>query len=891
MTDHSTALDRRVSSLFCSLPAAHVLCALATMVTKRSPSTSTARDVAGDALDDLLAEFADSSVSPPSTAPPPIPSVRRPRFSATSAAAPASTPSSAMSNVSGGVKGHLKGKETLLLTVSSELIDSMCRGYVGGPRGARERFCRNLVSSPDQFCCQSHAGEKFDVRLLEFYIKMSAMSALCEPSLSLVDAEEMNVADSLRVKEFGSREWLVYLTEIKRRLQALRDEKQMEDAMSDISDTPRTANQEVEDLTGMFNFNLDEDEPSVGEVKEEGVDQEPKVKTEHVFEKVYETLQDPLLLYESDDSLSSEKGGWRRATRTTRDTIGTLHASLNSVIRALPMGLDMLDKKMEASLAHFDKAFQDLKDAKELHQDDMFGTIPPKHFIDDNRSLANAIVVLQSSLESLQRQRDTASEEFYDLANRVGFLETGLQSAQLNLKGVVIKMADVVRAAVTKASSQHKILSNRIDKLSRNSSDLRSVATASSSGSDSQDPVDLFTSLLQGSGFGGAASSSNLAAPGPSNTGQPLILGHSSSGAPITADDLLSAYLAQAEALSECQKKMKEMEMSIASKGVKVGDFGFESESELVDLIIKEKVNADAFGTAVDAVSIFCHFKDGHATTQENTAEMKNMRAAGISDAVCLRYVASFRQVHPSYFLNASNTPVSEGQRFPMLENKTVWEGHAPIRGRREKFIKAVQEAYKTGTKYIDQSITTNGVIRKLCHHMMKTTADWLTELVAHVSAELLSVSQYGIPEKETFTLVSDEIQMIYESLWAKRMCMQEFSADRDPTLYYARALWITMEAHMIMEEFLVPGFAVHVTITSFFVRFLAQQTGMNFSAGLTGTISKLETKIDTENKANAKRFAGITKRLDNHTNNIRALCTKTGQRFTPMKEEGGSDS
>lgn len=131
---------------------------------------------------------------------------------------------------------------------------------------------------------------------------------------------------------------------------------------------------------------------------------------------------------------------------------------------------------------------------------------------------------------------------------------------------------------------------------------------------------------------------------------------------------------------------------------------------------------------------------------------------------------------------------------------------------------------------------------------------------------------------------------MIYESLWAKRMCMQEFSADRDPTLYYARALWITMEAHMIMEEFLVPGFAVHVTITSLFVRFLAQQTGMNFSAGLTGTISKLETKINTEKKANAKRFAGITKRLDNHTNNIRALCTKTGQRFTPMKEEGGSD-
>ena len=688
------------------------------MVTSRSPSSLTARATA-DALDDVLAELASMSVSPSSTAQPPVPSVRHPRFSADATAAPTSTPSSAASSGFGGVKGHLKGKETLLLTDSTEMIDSMCRGYIGGPRGPRERFCRNVVSSPDEFCCPSHAGEKFEVLLSHLYIKMASMSALCSPCISLEDAERMGMG-AIQESGYGSREWLALLMQVAQKIQQFHAERDAEEVLSDISDSPHPA---VTDLIGiegegatsaqMFNFNVEEEEEAAIETKVEMIDevQAEDVKPPGVLERTYGFLTEPMILYDSDESLSSANGGWKRAIRTTRDSVGTLYASLNSLITAVPMGLDSLDAKMEVAFEDFNKTLQDLADAKELHQDDMFGSVQPRMFLDANRSLADAIVALQASIKTLHRHRKEDGEEFTKLSNQVGFLETGLQTAGQNLRGVVVKMATVVRAAIAKANEQHVALGKRIDRLSKTVGSTQSVATVSSLGSDPQDPVDLFTSLLQGNVFGGDASARNMGMPAPTSTGQPMVLGHSSSGAPITAEDLIGAYLKQAEALAECQSKIREMEMSIASKGVKVGDFGFESESELMDLLVKEKVNANAFGTAVDAVSIFCHFKDGHATTQENTAEMKNMRSAGISDAVCLRYVASFRQLHPSYFLNASNTPVSEGQRFPMLENKTVWEGQAPIKGSREKFNKAVQEAYRTGSRYIDQAITTDGII------------------------------------------------------------------------------------------------------------------------------------------------------------------------------------
>jgi hypothetical protein len=104
-----------------------------------SASRSSHSTPSGDALDDLLAEFAtlpsslSSARSPPSASRPPRPSV--------STAVPllptqSTPPVLSTSSRSGGVvaRGYVKGK-TQLFIFDSRLNGKLCCGYLGGPKG------------------------------------------------------------------------------------------------------------------------------------------------------------------------------------------------------------------------------------------------------------------------------------------------------------------------------------------------------------------------------------------------------------------------------------------------------------------------------------------------------------------------------------------------------------------------------------------------------------------------------------------------------------------------------------------------------------------------------------------------------------------------------------
>jgi hypothetical protein len=230
----------------------------------------------------------------------------------------------------------------------------------------------------------------------------------------------------------------------------------------------------------------------------------------------------------------------------------------------------------------------------------------------------------------------------------------------------------------------------------------------------------------------------------------------------------------------------------------------------------------------------------------------------------------------------------SVGSRFPMLESKKAWEGTASFKGGRENLQKAIAEATKTAKKYIEQQLPV-GTIRNLCHHLLTETNTWLKDLIEHICKELQTVTQYGIPEKNTYTLVCDELQLIFDALWDKRMCMQEFATEQDHQLYFARSIFITMEAHMVMADFKSTDFANHVLITSLFVRFLAEQTGQNFSAGLNSTLASIRDDVEKNEKKNERAHKAINSRLDNHTENIKGLAGKSEFKYVPWKPSAGT--
>eukprot|EP00956_Cyclotella_meneghiniana_P015190 scaffold23051_cov36-Cyclotella_meneghiniana.AAC.2 len=99
-----------------------------------------------------------------------------------------------------------------------------------------------------------------------------------------------------------------------------------------------------------------------------------------------------------------------------------------------------------------------------------------------------------------------------------------------------------------------------------------------------------------------------------------------------------------------------------------------------------------------------------------------------------------------------------------------------------------------------------------------------------------------------------------------------------DKRLYFAKAVWVTMQCHMVMDEFLSLGFGTHVLISSMFTRFLAEQTGSYFASGVSKKLEDLEKEIaSVHSKSESRNNKAITGRLDKMTQDIKSLKTKCG--------------
>ena len=206
-----------------------------------------------------------------------------------------------------------------------------------------------------------------------------------------------------------------------------------------------------------------------------------------------------------------------------------------------------------------------------------------------------------------------------------------------------------------------------------------------------------------------------------------------------------------------------------------------------------------------------------------------------------------------------------------MLSNRTAWEGKPALEGGKKSLLKDVKDARDTAFQYI-QDYYPAGEFRKLCHTLITRSYDWWVALSGYISDELLTLGQYGIPECKVYTLVCDELQVMFRKMFNHRMKMQVFSATRDKRLYFAKAVWVTMQCHMVMDEFLSLGFGTHVLISSMFTRFLAEQTGSNFASGVSKKLEDLEKEIASVHSKSESRDKAITGRLDKMTQDIKSL-------------------
>jgi hypothetical protein len=338
--------------------------------------------------------------------------------------------------------------------------------------------------------------------------------------------------------------------------------------------------------------------------------------------------------------------------------------------------------------------------------------------------------------------------------------------------------------------------------------------------------------------------------------------------------------------VSALRSDVDEVKKVTVTKGVSLDRFSFDSLDELMALIRAENIPPTAFGVAVDPVSFFCHHKSGRVEDAKTTNEMKAMKLAGITNITALRYVQSFRHVHPPFFLNACANPIRHGMRFPMLDGESAWHGTGLSKGGCVELEKAIEEITESIETYIEQTLP-DGKFKDLCYKMCSTSMKFLSNVVTYINREIKQVLKYGIPELKTYTLVSDQLHTIFEEMWASRRLMQEFDSEMNNDVeYFARGVWITLEALTTCAEFSSVNFAKHHLISSVFVRFLAEETGSNFASGLTSTIDDLKGVVRKVDEGYQKSHKAINNRLDNHADNLVKVCAKLDMKFV-AKEKG----
>ena len=819
----------------------------------------------------------------------------------------------------GGIRGHLDGKESLF-RIDASKAGKLCAGYLGGRRGTRTRFCVKEVDGFMKFCCASHSGEKFNYAVKSYYIRMSKDSALCSPCVSL-EQLQAHGSSGLTAQKHTSKDWLQILEEFQRE----------NGTWNDHPATPPRS--------GSAKYTFDEDAMEVeGDVEEE--ESKPRAVVEVAGDRKTEELEfaetaygdqavlkPPLRVVEAIRPVSEavkEILGRVDAMGTGSDDLFMMKSTLEVIeatMEVLPRELDDVDHRFN-EFADFtrDKLKTVVTDYENFYTD-LYGDEDDGAFVAAHGSFAAAVDTLIAELGVIKESVERSRMESNVALAKAELAKSEVDSLDSTWKTSVDTMAEIIRSLSNRFNSEIASLAERLSAATGGPPGLRSLAAMATPtnvyapyyAAYAHKPTGRVTignnvknyNRLTDNGFNvvklfdteeemnmwfaahgpviGDLFANPAASPAPSPGEEPAS-GSSEGGIAAQISGLISLIEELKVSNATLTSDVVELKRAAFSGNVRVGEFSFDSEEDIVSMLIEDNVPSNAYGVAVDASSFFAHFHDGSVDDSRISSEIKTMRHAGINDAVSLRYITTFRQSQPPYFLNSSNIKVNEGDRFPMFENAVAWEGRSSVTGARRTMEKNISDTTKLITTYIDQHVGKSTQSSRLFHLLKSETQAWYTKLIAHFNHELQAVQQYGIPEKETFTLVSNELNKIFQTLWEKRMLMQEFSPDCDQQLFLARTVWITMQAHMIMDDFADPAFETHTLISSIFIRFLAEETGSNFSSGLKGTIDELKGLIATTDANASAKAKAITRCLDSLTDNVKKLCAKTEVKYVSGK-------
>ena len=260
-----------------------------------------------------------------------------------------------------------------------------------------------------------------------------------------------------------------------------------------------------------------------------------------------------------------------------------------------------------------------------------------------------------------------------------------------------------------------------------------------------------------------------------------------------------------------------------AQGGIVFGQQLFTSESQLVTSAMLECPQGDAFALFVDPVSIFCHDAPYNPCTgwQKDTKDMADSGYMAVSDR---KVVASYDCTTPFWF--AEGKQVIGGEKMASFASPEKWSGEGGMIGRREQIENSAEAACDRLRQAIRDKLPLGGKLSELAIKMMDHTHGWYQKLHKHLDSELDKLKKMGISQANVLVLLSEEVIIIFERFNTIRRKRMDFRIKDNRVEYMVRCIWLALQVHVQMDEFMRDGLKYNSAISAAFVRFLTTQTG-----------------------------------------------------------------
>ena len=297
-----------------------------------------------------------------------------------------------------------------------------------------------------------------------------------------------------------------------------------------------------------------------------------------------------------------------------------------------------------------------------------------------------------------------------------------------------------------------------------------------------------------------------------------------------------------------------------------MGRHTFTLELQLSQLCVKECPKGDAFSAFVDPMVIFC-FNPSYTPLAGWETLTKAMEKLGNYPVTDRKVVASFNAHHAHWF--SEGKTVIAGKALQAFATKEKWQGLGGMNGWRVEIELSLDTAADGVRTAVKDKLPAGSQLGQLALRMLEHTLNWFSMVFKHLNEEFTRLTQMNISKEETLILLSEEVIIMFDCFHAIRHKRMDFSVIGLRVKYMVCCIWISMQVHMVMDEFTLNGMKYNSSISAAFMRFLTKVMDGNASAGVAGSMEQLNAKF----KSLEAMFMEVKKELGGACLHATAAC------------------